>query len=143
MRNNSSYLKILLTGLILIVLTNCAFEKKQGIVQHMEQLEKDKKIVVQLAELEIDPNQLEPYLRLLEEGIRTSVKTEPGVLSFYAMAHKEQPNKITIVEIYASQEAYSEHITSPHFLKYKNGTLKMVTSLKLTRTTPVVFAAKD
>lgn len=124
-------------------LTNCAFEKKKDTLQHMEQLEQDKKLVVQLAELEIDPNQLEPYLELLEEGIRTSVRTEPGVLSFYAMAHKEQPNKITIVEIYASQEAYSKHIKSPHFLKYKSSTLKMVTSLKLTSTLPVVFAAKN
>lgn len=109
----------------------------------MEQLEKDKELVVQLAELEIDPNQLESYLALLEEEIRISVRKEPGVLSFYAMTDKEQPNRITIIEIYASPEAYSTHITSPHFLKYKNGTLKMVNSLKLTRTDPVVFAAKN
>ena len=75
----------------------------------MEQLGKEKELVVQLAELEIDPNQLNAYLELLEEGIRASVRTEPRVLSRYAMSDKEQPNKITVVEIYANQEAYSAH----------------------------------
>ena len=143
MRNMSSYLKILLTGLILFGTIGCAFEKEKEVAPHKEEWEKDEDLVVQLAELEIDPNQLDAYLELLEEEIRTSIKTEPGVLSLYAMADKEQPNKISIVEIYANQEAYSAHITSPHFLKYKNGTSEMVTSLILTRTLPVVFAAKD
>jgi quinol monooxygenase YgiN len=58
------------------------------------------------------------------------------------MSDRDEPNKITVVEIYASQEAYNSHIASPHFLKYKNGTMKMVDSLKLTRTKPIVFAAK-
>lgn len=36
-----------------------------------------------------------------------------------------------IVEIYADQQAYQLHLKTPHFLKYKNGTLKMVKDLKL------------
>ena len=49
----------------------------------------------------------------------------------YAVARKDQPNLITILETYASQDAYKAHIASPHFQKYKQGTAKMVKSLKL------------
>jgi len=129
--------------LILVGLTNCRLENETGHVERIEQLEKDNQLIVQLAELEIDSTQLEPYLELLEEGIRTSVKTESGVLSLYAMADKDKPNRITVVEIYKNKKAYDSHIKSPHFLKYKNGTLKMVKSLKLTRTKPIVFASKE
>lgn len=140
--NKSKIFSIVLTSLILFGLSNCVPEKENGIVERIEQLDKDNQLIVQLAELEIDSAQLEPYLKLLHEGIQTSVKEEPGVLTLYAMSDSDKPNRITIVEIYASQEAYSSHIASPHFLKYKNGTMKMVDSLKLTRTKPIVFAAK-
>lgn len=41
------------------------------------------------------------------------------------------PDKITILEIYADERAYQSHIETPHFLKYKQGTLKMVKELEL------------
>ena len=60
-----------------------------------------------------------------------SLKTEPGVLTMYAVAEKDNPCIITILETYASQAAYRNHIQSAHFQKYKQGTLKMVKDLKL------------
>ena len=44
---------------------------------------------------------------------------------------------ITILETYASREAYDKHIASAHFQKYKQGTLHMVKSLKLIDQTPL------
>jgi len=38
------------------------------------------------------------------------------------MADKESPSHITLVEIYADENAYQAHLQSPHFLKYKTGT---------------------
>ncbi|MBT8254276.1 MAG: antibiotic biosynthesis monooxygenase [Bacteroidia bacterium] len=143
MKGKRIILKVAIAGLILFNLFNCKPNGENRLVERIEQLEKENQLIVQLAELEIDPNQLEPYLELLEEGIRTSVADEPGVLSLYAMAHKDKPNRITVVEIYENQAAYESHIKSKHFLKYKNGTLEMVDSLKLIRTKPIVFAAKE
>lgn len=60
-----------------------------------------------------------------------SLRTEPGVLTMFAIQEKESPCTITILEIYASKEAYSHHISSPHFQKYKQGTLHMVRNLVL------------
>ena len=48
-----------------------------------------------------------------------------------AVAEKENPCMITILETYASQAAYQSHITSKHFQKYKQGTLHMVKNLVL------------
>lgn len=66
-----------------------------------------------------------------------SLRTEPGVLTMYAVGEKENPCKITILETYASREAYEKHIASAHFRKYKLGTLHMVKSLVLSDQTPL------
>ena len=99
-------------------------------------------VVVRLAELEIDPSQLESYKAFLREEIEASIRIEPGVLNLYAVAVKGQPTQIRIFEAYASQAAYEAHIRTPHFLKYKTGTQGMVTSLKLLETETVLLGAK-
>ena len=142
MVGKSTSLKVVITLFILLGLANCQSNTERGLVERIEKLDAENQLIVQLAELQIDPTQLDQYLELLEEGIRTSVETESGVLSLYAMADMDNPNRITVVEVYENQKAYESHIKSPHFLKYKNGTINMVDSLKLTRTKPVVFAAK-
>lgn len=55
----------------------------------------------------------------------------------FAVADKDNPCHITILETYASQQAYKSHIASKHFLKYKQGTLRMVDSLRLEDVTPL------
>lgn len=98
--------------------------------------------VVRLAELEIDPDQLDTYRSLLREEIEASVKLEPGVLTLFAVALKDSPSSIRILEVYASGEAYASHLTSPHFLKYKALTANMVMSLRLVETMPVALHSK-
>ena len=91
-----------------------------------------------LAIIEVDSIRLEEYNAFLKEEIEASIALEPGVLTLYAVASKEHPNRITILEIYASEEAYQSHIKTPHFLKYKNGTLDMVQHLELVEVDPIV-----
>ena len=45
--------------------------------------------------------------------------------------------QIRILEIYASDEAYQQHLKTPHFQKYKQGTLHMVKDLKLPTMKPL------
>lgn len=96
------------------------------------------KQLVRLAKLVIDEVQLDQYNALLKEEIETSFRVEPGVLTLYAVAEKERPNYITILEIYASEAAYQKHIQTPHFLKYKNATKDMVKSLELIEVNPLI-----
>ena len=103
--------------------------------------QEDKKMV-RLARLVIDPAQLEGYNEFLKEEIETSLKVESGVLTLYAVAEKEKPTHITILEIYADVDAYKKHIQTPHFLKYKNGTKDMVKSLELVETVPLIPGMK-
>jgi quinol monooxygenase YgiN len=96
----------------------------------------------QLAELEIDPAQLEAYKAAVKEHIETAVRVEPGVLVLYAVAHKDDPARITVFEIYKDADAYKAHLEAPHFKKYKATTETMVKSLKLVPVTPVMLGTK-
>ena len=102
----------------------------------------NKNQMVRLAKLVIDSSQLENYNALLKEEIEASVRVELGVLTLYAVAEKNNPTHITILEIYADTVAYKSHLLTPHFIKYKNGTKDMVKSLELVETVPLVPGMK-
>ena len=93
--------------------------------------------LVRIAEIEMVPEFLEEYMAFAKEVGEASVKVEPGVLTLFSMQTKEDPCKIYILEIYANQDAYQSHIKTAHFKKYKEGTAKMVKSLKLIDVNPL------
>lgn len=93
--------------------------------------------IVRLSKVEVWPQYLDEYMQYATEVGEISLRTEPGVLTMYAVGEKDNPCKITILETYASREAYDRHIASAHFRKYKQGTLHMVKSLELTDQTPL------
>ena len=97
---------------------------------------------VRLAELEIDPAQLERYKAVAKEQIETSVRVEPGVLVLYAVSQKDNPAHIIVFEMYTDADAYKAHLETPHFKKYKAKTQDMVKSLKLVETVPIMLSAK-
>ena len=98
--------------------------------------------IVRIAELEIDPAQLDAYSALLADEIAASVATEPGVLMLHAVAERARPEQIRILEVYADRTAYEAHLTTPHFLKYKLGTAGMVRALRLVDVDPVMMRSK-
>ena len=98
--------------------------------------------IVRLSIIEVHPQYLEEYKKIATEVGETSLRTEPGVLTMYAVARKDNPYLITILETYASQKAYQSHITSPHFQKYKEASLPMVKSLELLDQVPLNAASK-
>lgn len=93
--------------------------------------------IVRLSKIEVYPEHLEEYMKYATEVGEVSLRTEPGVLTMYAVSEKDNPCRVTILETYANREAYEKHIASPHFRKYKEGTLHMVKSLTLSDQTPV------
>ncbi len=93
--------------------------------------------ITRLSKIEVHPEYLEEYKQFASEVGETSLRTEPGVLAMYAVADKDNPCLITILETYASQDAYQSHIASLHFQKYKQGTLKMVKNLLLADQIPL------
>ena len=88
-------------------------------------------MIVRISEIEIDSLYLQEYTNILQIEAKASVQKEPGVVAIFPMYQKANPTQIRILEIYSNKSAYENHIKSPHFLKYKAGTLKMVKSLRL------------
>lgn len=93
--------------------------------------------IVRLSKVEVYPQHLDEYMKYATKVGEISLRTEPGVLTMYAVQEKENPCRITILETYATREAYENHIASEHFQKYKQGTLHMVKSLVLSDQTPL------
>ena len=93
--------------------------------------------IVRLSKIQVNPEYLDEYMKFAVEVGTTSLETEPGILTMYAVADKDNPCNITILETYASQDAYKSHIASEHFQKYKQGTLHMVDSLRLDDVKPL------
>ena len=97
---------------------------------------------VRVAEIEIDPTQIEPYRAAAKEQIEAAVRLEPGVLALYSVADKENPSRVWVFEMYADVDAYKSHLETAHFQKYKTITQDMVKSLKLRDTIPILLGAK-
>ena len=133
--------RYLLTALLLFGLLSCGgTERKTHPFQMPGMCAKEEMAadgIVRLSKIEVYPQFLNEYIKYVTEVGEISLRTEPGVLTMYAVGEKENPCQITILETYASREAYDKHIASAHFQKYKQGTLHMVKSLELSDQTPL------
>ena len=96
-------------------------------------------LVVRIAEIEVFPEWLDAYLAAARTVGAESVAKEPGVVCIFPMRQKENPCTIRIVEIYRDEAAYQAHLATPHFKKYKEGTLHMVKSLALVPMRPLDY----
>ena len=92
---------------------------------------------VRIAEIEVYPEWLDAYLSAAGAVGAESVAKEPGVVCIFPMQRKDNLCLIRIVEIYRSDEAYKEHLATPHFRKYKEGTPHMIKSLELVPMRPL------
>ena len=97
---------------------------------------------VRIAELEIDPAQLDAYKASVKEEMEASVRVEPGVLAIYAVAEKDNPTRLRFFEIYADEAAYKSHRETAHFKKYAETTKDMIKSRKLIETVPIQLSDK-
>lgn len=88
-------------------------------------------MIVRIYEIEVHEAYVQEYLEIGRRTGEASVQREPGVIALFAMQRMENPTQFTVLEIYASREAYESHLKTPHFQRYKTTTLHMVKSLKL------------
>ena len=118
-----------------VMLTGCV---SCGVANQQNKEKGEKNMfVVRIAEIEVHPEWLEAYLAAAGTVGAESVAKEPGVICIFPMQKKESPTFIRIVEIYRSEEAYKEHLATPHFRKYKEGTPHMIKSLELVPMRPL------
>jgi quinol monooxygenase YgiN len=98
--------------------------------------------LVRLALIQVDTAQLDRYNEFLKEEIEASIRLEPGVITLYGVAEKENPERVTLFETYGDSSLYKSHLATPHFQKYKNGTLEMVKHLDLIAMQPILYVRK-
>jgi len=147
--------KLILSALVLIVITakaqntifpavstapaefNNSLQLKEITDEDLPAPMKYESMIVRIAEIEVYPEYLTEYLKLANEVDRLSVEREPGVICLFPMQSATSSTDIRIMEIYASEIAYADHLKTEHFQKYKQGTLHMVKSLKLPAMRPL------
>ena len=105
--------------------------------QEIKPLLESKLMIVRIAEIEVFPQYLEEYLKAARNVGAESIKKEPGVICIFPNQLREDENKFRIIEIYRNKEAYELHLTTEHFLAYKQGTRHMVKSLRLVDVSPL------
>ena len=110
---------------------SCSMRREANIIGMCEKETMSADGIVRLSKIEVYPQHLDEYIKYAVEVGELSLRTEPGVLTMYAVQDKENPCLVTILETYSSKDAYEKHIASAHFQKYKKGTLHMVKSLQL------------
>lgn len=97
---------------------------------------------VRVAELEIDPVQVDAFATAIREVGQASVRSEDGCLVLYAVAEKHNPGRVRVFEIYRDPVAYQVHLLTPHFKNFRATTDAMVKSRRLIEATPISLATK-
>lgn len=92
--------------------------------------------VVRMARLVIDQAQLADYKQALREEITAAVANEPGVLAILATTEQKAPHIFHLLEIYADDTAYKDHIKGEYFQKYNKLTKNMITAKALIENEP-------
>lgn len=88
-------------------------------------------MLVRISEIEVYPEYVNEYIEFALTVGETSVREESGVIAIYPMIQQRDSCQVRILEIYANQKAYQQHIDTEHFQVYKQGTLHMVKKLDL------------
>jgi len=97
---------------------------------------------VRIAELEVDPAQLESFKAAIVAVGEASVRVEPGCLVLHAVAEKANPSRVRVFEVYRDKDAYQAHLTTGHFKKFRAVTADIVKSRRLIDMIPLSLAAK-
>jgi len=97
---------------------------------------------VLVAEIEIDPSQLENFKAAAKEDGETAIRVEPGCLAFNVMYENDNPGHIRFLEVYTDADAFKAHLETAHFKKYAATTKDMVKSRKPIDSVPMTLLVK-
>ena len=97
---------------------------------------------MRIAKITVDNTKLDDYVAALKEQMQSALRLEKGVLAYSAVQDKKNPSKITILETYASVDAYQAHTQTEHFKKYKAIVVDMVKELELVDVVPIAIQSK-
>ncbi|MDO5611455.1 MAG: putative quinol monooxygenase [Pseudomonadota bacterium] len=98
--------------------------------------------LMRMFEFTLAPEQVAIFMAAGERNVRDSVREEPGVLSMFVAADRDEPTRLYVIEVYRDQAAYDSHRQSPHFLAFLEGIEGRLLSRRVIETTPLMLGAK-
>ena len=99
-------------------------------------------LYIRLIKIELDPNAIERFNNLGNSVMLPGIKNERGVLVMYAAGEKENPARVSILEVYENLDAYNYHIETPHYLQYKQEAKSLVKTLKFIDVNAILLGSK-
>ena len=97
---------------------------------------------VQWAVVESTAGKMENILEMGARILAPTTAKEDGTYALYGAIEKENPNLLRLLEIYASDEAYRIHSTSPAFQQYRAERLPILAGLKILPVNGIVLEQK-
>lgn len=79
------------------------------------------------------------FIDAMLEDARGSVRDEPGCIRFDVIQDEKNPNRIYLYEVYADRAAFDRHLTTPHFLIWKNAAQDWFASPPTVGSGPSIF----
>jgi quinol monooxygenase YgiN len=70
--------------------------------------------------IDIKPGYKDKFIAEMLEDARGSVRNEPDCVRFDVIQDEKEPNRIYLYEAYTDRAAFDYHMTTPHFLKWKD-----------------------
>ena len=90
-----------------------------------------------IAEFEVKPDKLEPFLELARTDASQSVAREPGCHQFDVTLDRERPNRVVLYEVYENEAAFDAHVQTPHLAAFRAGIEDLIVSRQVRRLTRV------
>ena len=90
---------------------------------------------VLIVEFQVEPESLDRFNQLIEINARASVANEPGCLQFDVTCAVDDPCKVVLYEVYASDEAFKTHMGMQHTQTFLGEAKALITKQTVTRLT--------
>jgi autoinducer 2-degrading protein len=78
-------------------------------------------VIVNVVTFTVPPSGMARFLQISEENSRTSVKEEPGCISFDVLRPEGEPDTVMLIETYRDEAAYKAHRVTAHFQAFVKG----------------------
>jgi autoinducer 2-degrading protein len=69
---------------------------------------------VLLVEFQVKPESLDEFMKLVDGNARDSLANEPGCFQFDVMQTLDDPTRVVLYEVYASEDAFKAHMGMAH-----------------------------
>jgi (4S)-4-hydroxy-5-phosphonooxypentane-2,3-dione isomerase len=96
-----------------------------------------------MVQLEVRPEDRDPFLAAITENAAASVRDEPGCHRFDVTAVEGDGSRFVLYELYDDAEAFEAHKRTPHFAAWRQVADRVLTSQVNTRGTVVASGSDE